>query len=145
MTPELLPGQLAPTVAEAGPGPPPRPKLRRPERRPDPGGWRDVIPPALAEQIADGDALKAHRALVERVEQATRKLRELEAAHAEAVEKDRQAEHAFAERGRKLPPANTYGHVVDELEDAPRIAAEDAIAAARRGSDVRTEYGRPGQ
>lgn len=25
----------------------------------------------------------------------------------------------------------TYGHVIDELEDAPRIAAEDAIAAAR--------------
>lgn len=34
----------------------------------------------------------------------------------------------------------TYGHVVDELEDAPRITAEDAIAA-RRGSDVRTEFG----
>ena len=25
----------------------------------------------------------------------------------------------------------TYGHVIDELEDAPRISAEDAIAAAR--------------
>ena len=29
--------------------------------------------------------------------------------------------------------ANTYTHVMDELEDAPRIAAEDAIRAARRG------------
>jgi integrase len=38
---------------------------------------------------------------------------------------------------------STYGHVVDELEDAPRIAAEDAIAAARRGSDVRTKFGGP--
>ena len=25
----------------------------------------------------------------------------------------------------------TYGHVIDELDDAPRIAAEDAILAAR--------------
>lgn len=37
-----------------------------------------------------------------------------------------------------------YGHVIDDLEDAPRIAAEDAIAAARGGSDVRTEFGRGG-
>jgi integrase len=36
----------------------------------------------------------------------------------------------------------TYGHVIDELEDAPRIAAEDAILAARRGDEVRTEFGR---
>jgi integrase len=36
----------------------------------------------------------------------------------------------------------TYGHVIDELEDAPRIGAEDAILAARRGGDVRTKYGR---
>jgi integrase len=35
----------------------------------------------------------------------------------------------------------TYGHVIDELEDAPRIAAEDAVAAARRGDTVRTEFG----
>jgi hypothetical protein len=28
----------------------------------------------------------------------------------------------------------TYGHVIDELEDAPRIAAEDAIMAARPGT-----------
>ena len=25
----------------------------------------------------------------------------------------------------------TYGHVIDELEDAPRLAAEDAIRTAR--------------
>ena len=32
---------------------------------------------------------------------------------------------------------STYGHVIDELEDAPRIAAEDAIlAAAARVSPV---------
>ena len=30
----------------------------------------------------------------------------------------------------------TYGHVIDELDDAPRLAAEDAIGAARRGSCV---------
>ena len=36
----------------------------------------------------------------------------------------------------------TYGHVIDALEDAPRIAAEDAILAARRGEKVRTEFGR---
>jgi integrase len=28
----------------------------------------------------------------------------------------------------------TYGHVIDELDDAPRVAAEDAIRAARQGS-----------
>jgi hypothetical protein len=26
---------------------------------------------------------------------------------------------------------STYGHVIDELDEAPRIAAEDAIRAAR--------------
>jgi integrase len=35
----------------------------------------------------------------------------------------------------------TYGHVIDELEDAPSIKAEDAIMAARRGEDVRTQFG----
>ena len=30
----------------------------------------------------------------------------------------------------------TYGHVIDELEDEPRVAAEDAIRAARQGSCV---------
>jgi integrase len=30
----------------------------------------------------------------------------------------------------------TYGHVIDELDDAPRVAAEDAIRAARQGSCV---------
>lgn len=37
----------------------------------------------------------------------------------------------------------TYGHVIEDLEDAPRLGAEAAIAAARRGKDVRTEFGRP--
>jgi integrase len=36
----------------------------------------------------------------------------------------------------------TYGHVIDELEDAPRVSAEDAIQAARRGDDVRKLFGR---
>ena len=35
----------------------------------------------------------------------------------------------------------TYGHVIDELEDAPRMAAEDAITDARREQEVRTEFG----
>ena len=34
-----------------------------------------------------------------------------------------------------------YGHVIDELEDQPNIPAEDAILAARRGSDVRRKFG----
>jgi integrase len=37
----------------------------------------------------------------------------------------------------------THGHVMDELEEQPRLGAEEAIAAARRGTDVRTECGRP--
>ena len=32
-----------------------------------------------------------------------------------------------------------YGHVIEELDDAPRISAEDAILAARRGEHVRSE------
>jgi integrase len=37
------------------------------------------------------------------------------------------------------PTMNTYGHVIDDLEEAPRVSAEDAIMAARRGEDVRSE------
>ena len=36
---------------------------------------------------------------------------------------------------------STYGHVIEELEDAPRISAEDAITAARRGETVRKLFG----
>jgi integrase len=31
----------------------------------------------------------------------------------------------------------TYGHVIGEPDDAPRITAEDAISITRRGNDVR--------
>jgi hypothetical protein len=34
---------------------------------------------------------------------------------------------------------HVYGHVIDELEDAPRVSAEDAIRAAR-GKLVPAEY-----
>jgi integrase len=37
----------------------------------------------------------------------------------------------------------TYGHVMEDLEDAPRISAEDAVAAARRGKHVGAALGRP--
>jgi hypothetical protein len=103
--PELFPGELAPTTADRPPGPPPRPKLRRSDRRPDPGRWRDVVPPLLAEQVADSEQLVAHTALVERVEQATTKLADLRAAHEEAARKDAEAEQAFAAGKRaKVPP-----------------------------------------
>jgi hypothetical protein len=107
MSPELFPGQLAPTIAEAGPGPPPMPKLSRSERIPDPRRWRDVIPPVLAELIADDEALVAHRRLVERVEQATTKLAEARAAHKQAVDKDAEAERQFAagRRAKLAAPA----------------------------------------
>jgi hypothetical protein len=94
--PELLPGQLAPTVAEAGPGPPPRPKLARSERIPDPRRWHDVIPPVLQELIADSEEVAAHAKLVERVEAAAAKVAELRVVHAKATEADKQAEQAFA-------------------------------------------------
>jgi integrase len=38
---------------------------------------------------------------------------------------------------------STYGHVIDELEDAPRVPAEDAIRAARNGSCVTGVSRRP--
>ena len=55
-------------------------------------------------------------------------------------------EAAFGEHGHRYYLSAgltmlTYGHVIDELEDAPRIKAEDAIMAARRGEDVRTQFG----
>jgi hypothetical protein len=34
-----------------------------------------------------------------------------------------------------------YGHVIEELDDAPRITAEHAILAARRGGGVRRKFG----
>ena len=37
----------------------------------------------------------------------------------------------------------TCGHVIEELEDAPKVSAEDAIRAARR-RDVRPVYVYPG-
>jgi integrase len=36
----------------------------------------------------------------------------------------------------------TYAHVIEELEDVPRISAEDAILTARGGDGVRTKFGR---
>jgi hypothetical protein len=118
--PELFPGELAPTVADRPPGPPPRPKLRRSERIPDPGRWRDVIPPVLAELIADSEQFAAQRKLVEPVEQAASKVAELRAAHAKAIETDRQAEQAFA-AGRRA-----------NLPEASAPAAAEAVAAAER-------------
>lgn len=44
LRPELIPGNLAPTIGEAGPGPPPRPRLRRSERIPEPGPLDDRHP-----------------------------------------------------------------------------------------------------
>ena len=35
----------------------------------------------------------------------------------------------------------TYGHVMDELDEAPRLAAEDAIRAARQNSCARGVHG----
>ena len=38
---------------------------------------------------------------------------------------------------------DTYGHVIDELEDAPHVPAEEAIRAARNGSCVTGVSRRP--
>ena len=37
--------------------------------------------------------------------------------------------------------ATTYGHVMDELDDAPRLPAKDAILAARKNSCARGVHG----
>jgi hypothetical protein len=79
-----------------------------------------VVPPLLAEQVADSEQLAAHRKLVGRVETATDKQRELQAAHAKAVEADRQAEQAFAQgRRAKLPPP-TAPPAAEAVEQAER-------------------------
>ena len=36
----------------------------------------------------------------------------------------------------------TYVHVIEELDDAPRISAEDAILVARSGQKFRPKFGR---
>jgi hypothetical protein len=103
MAPVFIAGETAPTVAEQPPGPPPKPKLRRPERRDNPDHWFDMLPATLAEQVADSEQLAAHGKLVERVQRGAAKVRELEAAHRQAVEQDRQAEIDFAAgKARKL-------------------------------------------
>ena len=38
----------------------------------------------------------------------------------------------------------TYGHVIDELDDAPRVPAEEAIRAARQNSCARGVHGDDG-
>jgi hypothetical protein len=94
------------TSPSEAPPAPPRPKLRRAERRPDPGRWASVVPPALAELVAGTEAADRHRDLVARVEAAAIKLAELKAAETAAAAKDRQAEGSFAEgRRRTLAPA----------------------------------------
>jgi hypothetical protein len=35
------------------------------------------------------------------------------------------------------PGLTTYGHVIDELDEEPRLAAEEAIRAARQSSCAR--------
>jgi hypothetical protein len=65
--------------------------------------WR-VVPPLVVEQVADSEPFVAHRALVERVEQAAAKLAKAQAAHRQAVEADKQAETDFASKGGKLAP-----------------------------------------
>jgi hypothetical protein len=85
-----------------------------------------VIPPALVEQVADSEQLAADRKLVGRVEATTAKLADSRAAHAKAVETDKQAEQAFVQGARaKLPePA------------AP--AAEQAVGQAGRELELLT-------
>jgi integrase len=39
----------------------------------------------------------------------------------------------------------TYGHVIGELEDAPRVSAEEAIQAARRGEQLRYSFDEAGR
>jgi hypothetical protein len=124
MTPIFTSSELAPTVADKPPGPPPRPKLRGPERRHDRGRWATVVPPTLAVQVAGSEPLERHRALVERVDAAAAKARELEAAHAQAVEKDRAAEVGFAQGERRKLPAPAGPD------------AEAAVAQARRELDL---------
>ena len=40
-------------------------------------------------------------------------------------------------KGGQIENATTYGHVIDELDEEPRLAAEDAIRRARQISRVR--------
>ena len=46
----------------------------------------------------------------------------------------RWAECRAAARSRPRPTLDTYGHVMDELDHAPRLAAVDAIMQARSGA-----------
>ena len=93
------------------------------------------MPPALAELIADSEEAAKHRALVERVEAADAKVRELRAAHGKAVEADEQAEQAFAAgRRAKLPPASVpaAGEAVEQAERELALLTRQLPASADR-------------
>ena len=157
MSPIFTSSELAPTVADNPPGPPPHPRLRSNERCPDPARWATVIPPTFAEQVAGSEALEAHRELVERVAVAATKVAELEAAHSLSIQKDRQTEQAFATKGRKLPPLAgpdaeaAAGQARRELEllerelDADDERVEQAIGEALRVLDERATVAREAQ
>jgi hypothetical protein len=42
----------------------------------------------------------------------------------------------FLELAGEMQTLSTYGHVIDELDEAPRAPAEDAIRVTRNGSRV---------
>lgn len=129
MTPELLPGTLAETVADAGPQPPAPPKLVASDRRPDPRRWELVIPPSLAAELGDAGELKAHGDTFKRWQAAGKRVDDLRRQHARAEAADADAEQAFAiGKSRKLPEPTAPPL---ELEDAPQLPAEDAIRQAR--------------
>jgi amphi-Trp domain-containing protein len=63
---ELLEGNLAPTVAEAGSPPPSPPKLVVGDRRLDATRLELVVPPTLAAELGDAEELRAHRSTFKR-------------------------------------------------------------------------------
>ena len=120
MTPELIAGTVAPTVADAGPPPPAPPKLVVSDRRPDPRRLEHVIPPALAAELGDAAELEHHRDTYRRWEQATSRVGDLRRQHAQALEHDRAAEHEFAAGAKRKLAEPTAPALELELTGAVR-------------------------
>ncbi len=74
---DLVPGNLAQNVADAGPRPPAPPQLVVSDRRVDPTRWQHVIPPSLADELGDTPELAQHRDVYARWQQATRTVDDL--------------------------------------------------------------------
>jgi hypothetical protein len=138
---ELLPGNLAPTTADAE-APPPRPFRIRDSGRldPDPAQWARPLPPLLWQRL-DAEQRQAHERAVAAYAEAHGKARELAAKARQAALDDEQALRKAVSEGGKppKPKAPALEQAAAEAQRAEEMAAvlvlESGRALAERLSD----------